>query len=450
MRTDLRVGGGASAHVYRHPLLSCISVFFECVAGVVDPVARRRVRWTPQAASVAAVLMAIDNDVSLVGRFGHVWSCMKRDHGGRRRTGGTYNGLLKALERQATVTLPLVKAALRDHVRRRLARIDPTCPWVLLAVDGSKTDLPRTVDHERTFGIADNGIYPQAFITAVVEVHTGLLWDWRMGPARASEKMHLKEMIADLPGHALLLADGAFIGSPIWNKLCAKGQPFLIRVGGNVSLLTGLWPQAITRREGSIVYVWPRKTRQDHAPLKLRLIRVGSRAKTVYLLTNVLDPRRLSRKAAGTIYRKRWGVELFYRALKRTLGCAKLRSKAARRARIELEWTLVAMTIITLLGIHAVVKRRCDPRILSPAQLLRTLRAALRDARSQGSTVAAALQRDLASCLRDTYQRSRPRQSRHRIVTRNTPKTPTKPPLIREATPQERKDALKYQTILAA
>lgn len=450
MKTDSRIGGGSSAQIYRHPLLSCISVFLQCLATVADPKAKRRVRWTPQAASTAAVLMAIDADASLTGRFQHARSCMRRDYRGRRRTGSTYNGLLKALERQQDTSLPIVKKKLREQVRQRWRRIDPVSPWLLLAVDGSKEELPRTRDHEKVFGIADNGVYPQAFMTVVVEVHTGLLWDWRIGEARASEKKHLMEMIDDLPDDALLLADGAFIGLPIWEKLCSHAKPFLIRVGGNVRLLTDLWPEARTRRRKDLVYVWPKTSRKNKAPVKLRLIQAGSGAKAVHLLTNVLDTKRLSRKAAGAIYRRRWGVEVFYRTLKRTWGCAKLRSKAARRARIELEWTLVALTIATLLGIDATVKRRRDPRRLSPSLLIRALRESLRRSDARGPRSCTIQRRALSHCLKDSYQRKGSKGSRHRMTTAITPNPRLQPPIIQKATKQERQMLAKYHHNIAA
>ena len=443
MKTDSRIGGGTSARDYRHPLLSCINVFLGCLAEVADPSAKRRVRWTPQAASTAAVLMAFDADPALTERFKHIRSCMKGHYSRRRRTGTTYNGLMKALERQQDAVLPLVKAEMRRHVQERLHRVDPTGRWLLLAVDGSKEELPRTRNHERSFGVADNGMFPQAFITAIVEVHTGLLWDWRIDRACASEKKHLMEMTPELPDDALLLADGAFVGLPIWEKLCAQGKHFLIRVGGNVRLLTNLWPQTKIRQRRGIVYVWPIQSRKRRPPLKLRLIKVGSGSKSVNLLTNVLDSRCLSKKTAGTIYRKRWGVEIFYRTLKRTLGCAKLRSKSARRAKIELEWTLVALTITMLLGIDAATKRRRDPRRLSPAQLLRTLREAIRWDGTSRSRSRAALERALANSLKDIYQRRTSKSSRHRVTTTSTPAKQLKPPIIRKANTKERQDAMR-------
>ncbi len=415
---------------------------------MTDPLAKRRVRWTPLAASTAAVLMAWDPGCALQARFRDAHHCMGRDFRRRRRTGKTYNGLLKALERQKNTVLPVLKADLRTHARGRYC-IDPVSGWLLMAVDGSKEDLPRTKDHEKVFGMADNGAFPQAFITVIVEVNSGLIWDWRIGPARASEKFHLMEMSADLPQDALLLADGAFIGLPIWSQLNDQGKHFLIRVGGNVHLITHLWPDAQTRRERDMVYVWPQDSQKTSGPLKLRLIKVGSGPKAIYLLTNVLDPQRLSKKSAGAIYRKRWGVELFYRTFKRTFGYAKLRSKAGRRARIELEWALIAMNIATMMGIDSLARRRRNPCHLSPAQLLGALRSSLLQEGAKGPKAHADLDRTLGRCLKDRYTRHKSKQSRHRLVTTNTPKHLLQPPIIRTATAKEKQLAQKYQQAAA-
>ena len=322
----------------------------------------------------------------------------------------------------------------------------PTAGWTLLAVDGSKANLPRTQDQETCFGIADNGACPQAFVTAVVEVHTKLLWDWRIDKATASEKTHLVEMAAGLPPSALLLADGNFVGYRIWSTLHHQQQPFLIRVGGNVHLLTQLWPEARIERRGDIVYAWPGQRQNKEAPLRLRLLKVGGASQPVYLLTNILDPRRLSRRSAGKIYRLRWGAELFYRAFKQTLGFTKLRSRSGGRGKIELEWALIACAVMTLLGINA--RRRADPRRLSPAGLLHTLRRSL--LHGQPGSIRR-LQRALAHCLRDCYQRHAPKASRHRPITRNTPKPlQLQAPNLRPATSHERKIAHETYPDLAA
>ncbi len=451
VNTERSIGSARSTSLYRHPLLVRISGFLSSIQSMPDPIARRRVRWTPLATGLVAILMALDPGCPLAVRCGDALACMAIDFHRRRRVGKTYNGWIKALERQGPAVGPALKVDLRRQAHARLERIPRTAGWRLLAVDGTKEDLPRTRDHERTFGIADNGQCPQAFVTAVVEVQTGLLWDWRIDHGRASEKAHLIQMAPAVPSDALLLADGNFIGYRVWSTLHTSGKHFLIRVGGNVNLLTGLWPDATLRRDRKLVYAWPRKDQQRVPPLTLRLIQVGSGKKPVFLLTNVLDARCLSRRTAGAIYRLRWGVELFYRTLKRTLGYAKLRSKASRRARLELEWGLITMAIVAMMGIDALARRGRDPRRLSLASVLYALRASLfRGGIGPPRQAKAQLSRALELAVKDDYQRKSAKRSRHRPITRLTPRPLVlKPPRLRPATIQERKRAQKYKQTAA-
>jgi hypothetical protein len=449
VKTQRKKGKGNAAPIYRHPLLESISSYLACLSRMKDPAAKRQVKWTPQAAATAAVLMALGGTLALQVRCDDALTCLAQEPR-RRALGKTYNGLIKALVRQADKVLPVVKDHLRRETRKALGRMEKTGGWTLLAVDGSKEDLPRTVAHEKHFGIADNGRCPQAFVTAIVEVHTRLLWDWRVDRGDASEKEHLVDMVAGLPPQCLLLADGNFVGYRIWQALGQQGRDFLIRVGGNLSLLRKLWPEAAIHQKGDLVYAWPKARRHTCPPLVLRLIVLGKGAARVHLLTNVLDRRRLSRRDAGKIYRRRWGVELFYRAFKRTLGLVKLKSKSARRARVELEWGLVACWIMTLLGINAMCRRKVDPRRISTAGLWRVLRQSLHHGRP-GRDSGLRLRRALSRCLRDAYQRRGSKASRYRPRTKNTPKRHLlKPPKIRAATAKERRIAHAHYTAMAA
>jgi hypothetical protein len=453
MQTDSRIGRGGSTGGYRHPLLQRINPYFACLRGLADPTARRSVRWTPPAAALAAVLMAFDPGCTLTVRCRDALACLGLDFTRRRRVGKTCNGLLKALVRQAPAILPLLKSSLRQQAQAMWEKIPRVAGWVLLAVDGSKEDLPRTRSLEEHFGIADNGRCPQALITAIVEVFTGLPWDWRIGRGRGSEKDQLIAMTADLPARSLLLADGNFVGYAVWSAPAKAGREFLIRVGGNVHLIRRLWPDARIDRRGDIVYAWPTHRQKHAAPLRLRLIEVRGGKDPVYLLTNVLDRRRLTDAAAGKIYRRRWGVELFYRGLKRTLGYAKLRSRSGRRAAVELEWGMVSLWVLAVLGIEQLHRRRISRRRLSPAGLLGAVRTAL--VRGVDPARAARAGRDLDRALgravRDRYQRHAAKASRYRPVTRNTPHPlQLKPPRVRLATDTERRRAEQAHPRLAA
>jgi len=437
-----------AASDYRHPLVESIKSYFESLAKVKDP-GKRQVRWNPRAVATATVLMALGNRPTLRFACQEALASLTHDRC-FKRVGKTYNGLVKAQLRQADGVLPLVKADLRCRAKIALQHVEKTCGWTLLAIDGSKVDLPRTLSNEHHFGIADNGKCPQAFITAIVEVHTKLLWDWRVDRGNASEKKHLVEMVKELPSDSLLLADGNFVGYGIWQALEKQSRAFLIRVGGNVSLLRNLWPEANIKLKGNSVYVWPKDLQKKVPPLCLRLIVLGKASRRIYLLTNVTEPSRLSSKAAGKMYRLRWGAEIFYRGFKRTLGFFKLKSRTGRRGRVELEWAMVACCVMTLMGIAAVSRLKRDARRISHAGLLEVVRRRLNEnpRRVRGLQQ---FQLALACCLKDTYQRRGSKASRYRPRTKNTPRSHVlKPPKLRRATGKERLLACNQQWKMAA
>ena len=447
MLSNQLVGGCHTAQVYRHPLINKISLFTRSLSDLPDPKAKRRVRWTPVNTAIAAILMAFDAASTLGQRCREGLACLDVDFTGKRRVGRTYNGLIKAMERQAETVPELLRHSLRASVLCAVEVLRRKDHWIVLAVDGSKEELPRTRSNEKEFGISDNGVVPQAFETVVVDVYTGLPWDWRIGDGKSSEKKHLAEMIPSLPPETLLLGDSNFGGYPLWNQLCQHGVSFLIRVGGNASLITGLFPETQIEKRRDIVYAWPKTKQGQCSPLRLRLIKVGSRNNPVYLITNVLDKALLTNEQAGTLYRKRWGSELFYRSFKRTMGYAKLGCRAGSRARLELEWGLIAATVAILIGIRTLIEKRRDPRRLSSAALLQALRSSLLsgDACKYSPDAARRLVSALSNALRDEYKRLNKKASRHIRITKNTPKPLIlKPPRVRKATNAERKRAMQY------
>ena len=77
----------------------------------------------------------------------------------------------------------------------------------------------------------------------------------------------------------------------------------------------------------------------------------------------------------------RWGVEVFYRSYKQTLGQRKLRSDAPGQARWELHWGMTALLLLSLMSVQELVNRGQDPLSLSVAGALREVRYAMRTPR---------------------------------------------------------------------
>jgi IS4 transposase len=88
-----------------------------------------------------------------------------------------------------------------------------------------------------------------------------------------------------------------------------------------------------------------------------------------------LPKSRLSDRQVATIYAARWGVEVFFRTFKQTFGCRKLRSRSAAHAQLELEWALVGLWSVCLLGTRELGAYGSAPTRLSPAAALRAFQA---------------------------------------------------------------------------
>ena len=183
----------------------------------------------------------------------------------------------------------------------------------------------------------------------MVHLGTGLLWSWQLGPGTADERAHLRRLLGTLAPAALVVADAAFMGYELASAIVAGGRSFLLRVSSKTYLYTAEGAELSSWSEGP-VYYWPVKVREaGRPPLACRLIRVAARGRAkhdVWLLTDVLDPRRLSAATAATFYRWRWKNEGMFRTYKRTLSKFKLWSRTVRLARREAEVSLLATQLL--------------------------------------------------------------------------------------------------------
>jgi hypothetical protein len=163
------------------------------------------------------------------------------------------------------------------------------------------------------------------------------------------------------------------------------------------------------------------------------LVKVKSKGRWVYLLTSVRDGRRLNDAQVGELYRLRWGIEVMYRTLKRTLEHHTLRSDTAARAKVELDWYMVGLWVLGLMTLEATVAPRRAHRRWSAASALSSVRRAMRNARRPRRE--GGLRRQLKRAVRDSYVRTGPKRARH--YPRQKTERPAGRPQIRMATPTE-------------
>jgi hypothetical protein len=136
-------------------------------------------------------------------------------------------------------------------------------------------------------------------------------------------------------------------------------------------------------------------------------------------------------------------VEVFFRTFKQTFGCRKLRSRAARNAQLELEWSLVGLWGVCLLAIRELSMSGHAPTRLSPAAAIRAFQHTLREYRVRPEIHAETLWGQLRLARLDDYQRRTAKTSR--AYPRKKHRTPIGIPQITLATDQQIAQAAALQ-----
>lgn len=337
----------------------------------------------------------------------------------------SYGGFIAAQSRSWPLMAQLIFAQLRpsELLAGDAWRIRG---WLVFAVDGSRFECPRTIANEEGLGCAGRSkTSPQIFHTLLQHVGTGLPWDFRLGPGTDSERYHLNEMLKDLPQQTLFTADAGFISYELCSELIDSQQRFVLRIGGNKTLIENL--EQGENQSANIVYFWPEQS-QSKPPLKLRRICFASTGGLpVVLLTNILDEQILSDEDATTIYASRWGIEVYFRHLKQTFHFTQLKSRTPQNCLNEQNWRLISFWILQRMTVSFQIGANQNPRRFSAATARREIREVLQ--LMQQNRNGPSLKTRCLKMRIDSYERKGPKVTRKWARKKND--KPPQPPKTR-------------------
>jgi hypothetical protein len=379
--------------------------------------------------------MAWDEGQTLAVRFEHACRAAAEVHP-HWRLGTSYSGFADALARQAPL-IGALKARFRRRMRDRFAGHWSRGRWAAFAVDGPRIEAPPTAANEAGLGRAGRDkAGPQASLTVLWHIGTGLPWDYRAAPVAQGERTHMRRMVGSLPPGSLVVADAGFVGYGLCLRLLRHGQHFLLRIGGHVSLLEGLGYYH-EERDG-LVYLWPHKHRKGR-PLVLRRIVLRRGLQEVHLLTDVLDAAELSEAEAGDLFGLRWGEEVFFRSFKQTMQHRRLLSRTGATSLAEAEWSVLGLWLLGLMTAERLVADGAGPHEMSVAGARDVVRGAMSGERPRRGpeTVRAGL----GAARKDGYQRQGNKEARD--YPRKDRQKPPGPPKIKAATAAEVERAQK-------
>ena len=423
---------------------------------------RKKPRWDVHPLCFVLLMMTWCCGDSLPEKFEVARGFYVRSRSKRRRPGETFQGFQQALER-----LPMgVLRGLADGVRGRIEAIFGSRllvdGFIPLGCDGSRLECPRSEELEKRLGTtgkktkrkhrgkgSKKSAAPTIWLTALVHLGNGVPWAWRFGKGgKASEREHLSRMLHLLPKSALVVTDAGYYGYKLISDLIRARADFLIRMSTNVTLYTEEHVEMKDFREG-VVYYWPKGVQKTGGePIRARLIRLRGRSKKrkydVWLLTNVMDSRRLSISMADRFYRWRWESEGYFRTYKLTMAKMKMSSRTVRCVHREAEASMIATQLLLAQGALAMpeAKGKEEAIVCSPRQVLREIRRELLGTGSPRRRLP--FSERLRDCRRE--RRARKTAKEKRVWPRRKNHKPPGPPQILTLTNAQKRLLSRCQT----
>jgi hypothetical protein len=440
------------------------------------------IKWNPDELSRQAMIWALQNQKHVTDAF-EVAQELCEDLN-IKKAAKSYTSFINAITRYRETFGRRLGQQFRALAEEAAGRFWRDGDWLLIGFDGSRATTPRTVSNEKAFcapnyGKGKTAKYrkkktkgmrrrkneknrpepqaPQIWITMMWHMGLRLPWSWRLGPSNSSERGHVMEMLEqeEFQENTLFVGDAGFVGYDFWKAILDEGH-FLVRVGGNVNLLS---EQADIKRLGDgIVLCWPKgKMDSGKKPLRLRLVKVKIGKTTMWMLTSVLNQKKLSGKKIIKYYKMRWGVEVEFRGLKQTIDKRNLRCRNSERAYTELDWSIRAMAFAELLALREQIpgdrkeqtqsEREYDTKRRSLANTMRALRKCMRNLDKYADPTSDLLTQ-LSEALVQKYNNRTDKRARFRR--KNPDKKPLGEPTVRKLTRDERERLRQVDEQVAA
>jgi hypothetical protein len=231
----------------------------------------------------------------------------------------------------------------------------------VIAVDGSKYNLPATQENRREFdpqsGLDNEGKghYPQCLVTTAYDVFRRIPVARTVVSIHGSEREEALSLIVSMRPGAVLLFDR---GYPSYHLICSLRDHyngyFIFRCPAK-STFPAVEQFVSSGRQEDYILLHPsnsyldglsRRQRKKAKVIQLRIIRLVSPDGTVsVLLTNLLNQSRFPGKDIISLYFRRWEVETNYRTEKVVLEIEEFHGKSPNSIRQEL-YAVAIMSVI--------------------------------------------------------------------------------------------------------
>lgn len=279
------------------------------------------------------------------------------------------SGWCQARARFPWDTLPRLRCAAAAHADRAAGL------WRGLRVkviDGTCTSLPDTLKNQRAYpqlaGQKPGCGFPLLKLVGVFSLASGVLLDYAKGNKHQHDLNLLQRLLNQFKDGDLALGDRGFNSYTLLALLLSRGAHSLFRLhqrrptdlrkgkrlGKSDRLMVWCKPLLWQRPRYLSKAIWKRIAHQ----LTVRVVRFtlampGFRARSVTLVTTLLDAQAYPAEALARLYARRWCIELWFRDIKTSMGMEVLRCKSPQLVHKELEMFFIAYNLIRALLVEA-------------------------------------------------------------------------------------------------
>jgi hypothetical protein len=289
-------------------------------------------------------------------------------------------------------------AAVARLVGRRLdEQVDRRWLWKgrrVCLFDGSTVSMPDTEENRREYPLAYNQVpgtsFAPARIGAIISLSCGAILD--LGVCRYAGKgqgeVSLLRRLWDVlrPGD-VLLGDRLMSGWVGMHLLMERGVDTVsrlsvhrradfrkgTRLGKDDHLVVWRKPSSIRSVDRETYNALPGSITVRE--VRFRVVQPGFRARSIVVVTTILDPAQASREELAELYRARWNNELDLRSIKVVLQMDRLRCKSPELVRKEIWAHVLAYNLIRTVMTQAAAGEGVAPRSISFKATLQVLEA---------------------------------------------------------------------------
>jgi len=187
----------------------------------------------------------------------------------------------------------------------------------VLAIDGTKLNLPNTDELEQEFGVQRTSGAPQvqALVSGMYDILNGIMVDVRISPCKKNERTHAAELIGSLREQPvqknLIVMDRGYPSAELLHLLESEGHSYVVRCSSEFTVGMKL--------RGNDCIVEHRFSCMKQHPLKIRVVKLPlPDGKVEILATNLFD-KSFSISKLAQIYRMRWEIETNFNNIKNRL-----------------------------------------------------------------------------------------------------------------------------------